>query len=286
MDIEKAISRAEEIVLGGYSVEKDWVELQGVLRTISEPTEPHPHPPTHEQHMRLYRMSVDLMLRGFPVLSQNTLTHDIFADIMFRTGFDSPFDKRFRGEKFSDIPERYFQIADVIFHMMKDVVETVVEHSESVMLVDSAVVEIGGFNRRRGGFVAVTENRVFFIGFEHVVDKKYSERHYILYPDLETKPHYGSLDYIYLNNIKNVKLDYGRRDKLVIDLHTIEYTKMKPRYFFGPLFFKTRLDDKVKRRVGPFRLTVRIPRPKAQSKEFHLGRYKRLLSLLQRTSQC
>ncbi len=283
LDIEDAVSRAEEIVRRGYSVEGSWLELIDVLRLISDPPSPHPLPPTHEQHMRLYKIAVELMLQGFPSLSQGVLTQDIFSDIWFLTGFDSPFDKRFRMKTSSNIPERYLKVADMVFHMMKDVVEAVTEHSESVALVDAAVVEIGGFNRRRGGFVAVTESRVFFIGFEHIVDKKYSDRHYILYPDLDTKPYYGSLDYVYLDNIKDVKLDYGRRDKLVIDLHEVEYAKMKPRYFFGPLFFKARLDDKVKRRVGSFRLTVRIPRPKAQSKEFHQGRYRNLLSHLQRT---
>lgn len=275
ISFEEALSNAEKIVKDGYSIEK-YGELSKYLVLINQPPEPFPEPPTHAQLMRLFHLGVEILYQGYYTTGPDIDTLYLFTGLLWTLHLDldaSGFDDRFT---------RMYSIgkdpAMVIFtNLLKNFIERICSPFESVQYMERAFVEIGGFNRHRVGDIILTNTRFFIIGSEYIRTTSYAERNYLWYPDLTEKSYYGCLDYIPIEKIAGVEVKYGRKDtKLMLYLQDIDYIKVKPRYFHGPLFFKMRLSDKVVQKAGTLDLAVRFIKYKDETKEEHRARYERL----------
>jgi hypothetical protein len=109
----------------------------------------------------------------------------------------------------------------------------------------------------RHGGVIVTNQRLFSIGADVISTTKYMHRYDIFYPDIQEKAYYGVLDYVDLKNIIFSENRYGRFTKRIeLELREIEFIKSSPRHFYGPLFFKAQLSDKVDVGRGRFKLSL------------------------------
>jgi len=278
VEIEEAVSRAEEIIRRGYSLKENWKELEKLMIVFMSP-EHHPQSrPTREQYMRVYQMAIDLFKQGFAEPYPNLPSDTYFPGVMLKAGFDPRgiFDNRYSQHIGSD--NRALPISS---HMIASFVEDVAsEPVEFLEILDEA--EFGeSFSRFRFGFLAMTSSRLFIVGVNRLPGPD-KERYYLFYPDLEDRTYYGSLDYVYLDKIKRVSMKYGRFDhKVVIDLQDIDYIKMRTRHIIGPLFYRSGIVEKMKKRTGSFKLFVRLLKIPEQSNAKHKERYMQFVNKLQ-----
>ncbi len=147
------------------------------------------------------------------------------------------------------------------------VYELAVEFLKSIGMLDSdeqvEVIDYGDFGvghksgRSRAGVIVLAQESIFVVGKDNPHDRSC----YIIYPDLEEKAYYGSVNYIELGQVDKVEKVWEPLHKKV-DLWSdrIDYLRTTPRHLYGPLFFKTRMPDKVEIQRGEFRVQVR---PKA-----------------------
>jgi hypothetical protein len=278
LEIEEAVTRAEEIIRSGYSIKENWKELENLMIVFSSP-KLHPQPkPTREQYMRVYQMAIDLFKQGFAEPYPNLPSFAYFPGVMRKAGFNSKgiFDNRYCQHIGSDHPA-----LPIASHMIVSFIEDVASESiEFFEILDEA--EFGeSFSRFRFGYLAMTSSRLFIVGVNRLPGPD-KERYYLLYPDLEDRAYYGSLDYVYLDKIKKVSMKYGRFEhKVVIDLQDIDYIKMWSRHIIGPLFYRSGIVEKTKKRTGSFRLIVHLLKIPEQSKAKHKERYMQFVSRLE-----
>jgi hypothetical protein len=278
LEIEEAVSRAEEIIRRGYSIKENWKELERLMIVFMGLEHHLQSRPTQEQYMRVYQMAIDLFKQGFAEPYPNLPSDTYFPGVMLKAGFEPReiFDNRYSQHIGSN--NRALPISS---HMIASFVEDVAsEPVEFLEILDEA--EFGeSFSRFRFGFLAMTPSRLFMVGVNRLPGPD-KERYYLFYPDLEDRAYYGSLDYVYLDKIKKVSMKYGRFDhKVVIDLQDIDYIKMWTRHIIGPLFYRSGIVEKVKKRTGSFKLIVRLLRIREQSKEKHKERYMQFVRRLE-----
>ncbi len=278
LEIEEAVSRAEEIIRRGYSIKENWKELEKLMIVFMSPGQHPQSKPTQEQYMRVYQMAIDLYKQGFAEPYPNLPNDAFFPGVMLKAGFNPRgiFDNKYSRHIGSE--NRALLISS---HMIASFVENVAnEPVEFLEILYQA--EFGErFNRLRLGFLAVTPSRLFIVGVNRLPGKD-RERYYLLYPDLEDKTYYGSLDYIYLDKIKNVRLKYGIfKQEVVIHLQDIDYAKVRTRRIIGPLFYRSGIGEKEKRRTGSFKLYICFLKIPEQSKAKHKERYMQFVHKLQ-----
>lgn len=64
-------------------------------------------------------------------------------------------------------------------------------------------------------------------------------------------------------------------------MRDMEYVKISPRHFYGPLFFKTQLSDKVRGKVGDFKINIRLSDIKGESSKQFKGRHEGLAAKIE-----
>ncbi|MFQ5832303.1 MAG: hypothetical protein ACE5H4_06360 [Candidatus Thorarchaeota archaeon] len=242
--IDDSLDRAERIVQDGYTEEK-WSSLENALLSFGRPPgyPPHPGPATDAQFSRFIDIGVALLEQGYPELGRDIPTLQLFGGILKVCGFvwetDSPF------------PETEY--------ITRRFIEPLLRPNEVVVQVEWGGCELGGFNRLRSGHILVTTERVLVVGNDIIASTKVAERYYLLYPDIEEKAYYGSLDYLPLEHVEEMELKWGLARKYIqMKLRDIESAKISPRHFYGPLFFKFQLSDKVKEKRGDFQIKIRL----------------------------
>lgn len=276
---EDVITKMESIVAKGYSVEK-WDCFKGQLMRLIDPPPQFSSPPTRDQYMRLYNLGVNLLEQGYFEMARGAFTHLYITVALDHSGFhktDTGLDGRYtRNYIFGDtLGNRtlLYLLADFIKNAGGEQVEHIVQANTS----------IGGFNRQRNGYIAISENRIYLLGREVIPAESYAERYYLWYPDLTEKSYYGCLDYVPLKNLLDARVRYGRLDKnLLLRFRNVDYIKSNPRTLYGPFFFKTRVSDKVQREHGEIQMTVRLPKHEEESRSEHKARHRELSLLLLR----
>ncbi len=242
--IDESLDRAERIVQDGYTEEK-WGSLENALQSFGRPPgyPPHSDPHTNAQFSRFVDIGVALLQQGYPELGRNIPTLQLFGGYLKICGFE--------GEADSPFPQTE--------HITRRFIEPLLRPDEAIVQIEWGGCELGGFNRLRSGHMLVTNERVLVIGNNVIGTTKVADRHYLLYPDIEEKAYYGSLDHLPLGHVEEVKLKWGLTKKSIqVKLRNIEYVKISPRHFYGPLFFKFQLSDKVKGTVGDFKINIRL----------------------------
>ncbi|MFQ5833934.1 MAG: hypothetical protein ACE5H4_14605 [Candidatus Thorarchaeota archaeon] len=267
MSIEESLERIEQIVKEGYSEEK-WKALEEALLSFVRPPghyPPHDSRPTDEQFSRFIDVGVALFEQGYPQLIDGIPTISFFGGGLEMNEFDTD----------NSLPQS--------LHVTRRFIERHLRPSEEIVLMEYGGCEMGSFNRLKSGHIAITNDRILAIGHEVIGSTKVADRHYLIYPDLKEKAYYQSLDFLPLDKVKKVKVNWGLTKKNVsVTLRDIEYVKISPRHFYGPLFFKMQLSDKVKSKVGDFTIRIRLARwPESQSSQHHKQRHKRLSSTIE-----
>ena len=126
---------------------------------------------------------------------------------------------------------------------------------------DEADMSLKNKEAIRMGFLFLTDRRLICVGVLQGPLFHDTTAHRILYDDRESQPYLGSLDYIYLDRIRNIRSDYGLLKKQVtIEYHT-KYIKEKGRTLYGPLFFKMDLATKKSVKEGPIDVLIQITEP-------------------------
>ncbi|MFX1415606.1 MAG: hypothetical protein ACFFC0_02290 [Promethearchaeota archaeon] len=253
LNIEESLEGMEQIVKEGYSEEK-WTALEEALLSFIRPPghfPPHDSRPTDEQFSRWIDVGVALFEQGYPQLVEGVPTISMFEGGLEFNKLDTD----------SSVPQS--------LHVTRRFIERHLGPREEIMLMEYGGCEMGSFNRLKPGHIVVTSDRILIIGHEKIGSTKVADRHYLHYPDIEEKPYYQSLDFLPLDKVKKVKVNWGLIKKNVaVTLSDIEYVKISPRHFYGPLFFKMQLSDKVKPKVGDFTIWVRLSQLNESSQQF------------------
>jgi hypothetical protein len=219
--------------------------------------------PKSQEFEQWNQMGLDLMMRGISTLDDSLAiyTFAFFPGAIDAMGQPIDFEKPWAinsilRQLIVDRKALRATISSVDFFYK--FFELIKQPDEKPLYFDFFSTHIGeGFNRLRAGGVIITNQRLLSIGVDVIATTEFKHRYDIFYPDIQEKAYYGVLDFVDLENIIYVENKFGRFTKRIeLDLGDIEFVKTRPQHFYGPLFFKKQLSDKVKVGRGHFKLAL------------------------------
>ncbi|MFQ5885435.1 MAG: hypothetical protein ACE5IO_10100 [Thermoplasmata archaeon] len=240
-------------------------------------------PFTAEQQSRIYDNAISLLRKGIHQLADFVHTIDHFADFLLFTGYKA--NEWLEHAEYVD-PENPDMLAIKFELAVKFLREIgILKPGESPEILDYGMVLLGG-GQDRVGVILHTQNRLVVVGKDKVGDRA----DIILYPELEEHDYspdimeeyayYGAMDYIYLESGNEVKISKSLFGPAIdVSKETIRYLHRSPRHLYGPLFFKTRLSDKVRIETGG--IVIRTLLEKFKSSERMAERCDRLFGRIQ-----
>ncbi|MHA2084544.1 MAG: hypothetical protein ACXABD_12380 [Candidatus Thorarchaeota archaeon] len=217
-----------------------------------------------KEYEQWIQMGLDLMMKGIPTLDERlgAYTFSYFPAVLVVMRQPIDIEKPWVIDSFvrqlveDNERSKTLTVSVDFYHRF---FEQIKHPEEKPLYFDFFTTGIGeGFNRNRSGGVIVTNQRLLSIGADMISTAKYMHRYDIFYPDIHERAFYGSLDYVDLKSIIFSENRYGRLTKRIeLELREIEWIKSNPRHFYGPLFFKAQLSDKVEVSRGRFRLAFK-----------------------------
>ncbi|MFW9887394.1 MAG: hypothetical protein ACFFER_04390 [Candidatus Thorarchaeota archaeon] len=248
MEIDDSLDSIESLLTPDFDQENVW-DLIPFFRTIRRSRVTG----SANQHQRLINIGVEWLCKGFSMFGDFSAL-DVFADTLSDIGY---------------IPEHWLTYVEHLDPKKHDKLaiklQLAVEFLKRIKLLDSerdmelidfATFKVGHHSLRfRKGVLMLTKKRVISIG----KDVPHDRSCYILYPDIEEKDYYGSLDYLDLELIDRVETVLKRfHNKVDLWSDRVEYLRTSPRHLYGPLFFKMKLADKVHVQTGKFRVQISL----------------------------
>jgi hypothetical protein len=247
MDVDEALDEIESMIRGDFDPEKPekFGPILGAFRTSRSPV-------TGEQHLRLIGIAIQLLTMGYPSLGPLS-TLEEFSELLFDSGYRTT---QWTDQAKSVNPKKYEKRA-IVYELALEFLKSIglINSDNQVEIIEPGSIDIGHISGRfRYGVIVLVRDRIYVVGKDYPHDRSC----YILYPDLEEKSYYGSLDYIDLDKVDKVEKVWKPFHKKV-DLWSdrIEYLRTTPRHLYGPLFFKIRMPDKTEIQRGEFRVQVR-----------------------------
>ncbi|MHA2229918.1 MAG: hypothetical protein ACXADL_11865 [Candidatus Thorarchaeota archaeon] len=258
MTAEDILQRLREVVEGDWTEDTFRGNFDPPLSELYDLAQKNGLKP--DEYEQWIQIGLELMMKGISLLEEHS-TSMLFPGFLAVMGYPGTIERPWVIDSFlntsgdSEWLEK-FSISLDFYHRF---FEQVKNPEEKPLYFDFCTAFIGeGNNRMRGGCIIVTNQRLISIGADLVKTTEFKHRYDIFYPDLQEKAYYGSLDYVDLDNITHVENRYGRFTKQIeLELREIEWIKTSPRHFYGPLFFKKQLSDKVKVGKGGFRLSLK-----------------------------
>ncbi|MHA2188075.1 MAG: hypothetical protein ACW99V_07530, partial [Candidatus Thorarchaeota archaeon] len=261
MTAEDILQRLREVVEGDWREDTYRVNFLPIYDELYHLAQKNALKPN--EHEQWLQMGLDLMMRGISTLDErrDAYTFGFFPAALLVTGYPVDIEKPWVIDSIMSTVGngkvlKRFSVSLDFYHRF---FEQIKHPEEKPLYFDYFTTGIGeGFNRVRSGGVIVTNQRLLSIGADMISTTKYIHRYDIFYPDIQEKAYYGVLDYIDLKNIIFSENRYGRFTKRIeLELREIEWIKSSPRHFYGPLFFKAQLSDKVEVSRGRFKIALK-----------------------------